>query len=76
LEFQKISDGLDKSPKIRTPRKKKQNQEQQTEDDETDTESIRSMPVTEDEYQHLEETEKIVDKAEGRRIYVYNGGIY
>ena len=32
------------------------------------------MPVTEDEYQHIEETEKIVDKAEGR-TYVCNGGI-
>ena len=63
--MQKISDGLEKSPKIRTPRKKRQNQEQQTDGEETDTESIRSMPVTEEEFQQLEETEKIVDKAEG-----------
>ena len=63
--MQKISDGLSKSPKIRTPRKNKQSQGQQTDDD-TDTESIRSMPVTEEEYQQLEEKEKIVETAEGK----------
>ncbi|XP_063421715.1 A-kinase anchor protein 9-like isoform X4 [Mytilus trossulus] len=64
--LQKISDGLSKSPKTRTPRKNKQSQGQQTEDD-TDTESIRSMPVTEEEYQQLEEKEKIVETAEDVR---------
>ncbi|XP_071157946.1 A-kinase anchor protein 9-like isoform X3 [Mytilus edulis] len=64
--LQKISDGLSKSPKIRTPRKNKQSQGQQTDDD-TDTESIRSMPVTEEEYQQLEEKEKIVETAEDVR---------
>ncbi|XP_052094804.1 A-kinase anchor protein 9-like isoform X6 [Mytilus californianus] len=64
--LQKISDGLSKSPKIRTPRKIKQSQGQQTDDD-TDTESIRSMPVTEEEYQQLEEKEKIVETAEDVR---------
>ncbi|KAK3108267.1 hypothetical protein FSP39_004477 [Pinctada imbricata] len=62
--LKKLAAGLPNVP--RTPKKKSRSQEIQTESEEgdTETESILSMPVTGEEYQRLEEREKLLTKAE------------
>lgn len=64
--MQKISDGLDRhEPRLRTPRKHRHTQGQQTESEDGETDSIRSLPVTGNEFLHLDEREKVLHNAQG-----------
>nr|XP_034309966.1 A-kinase anchor protein 9 isoform X20 [Crassostrea gigas] len=63
--LKKISDGLDRhEPRLRTPRKHRHTQGQQTESEDGETDSIRSLPVTGNEFLHLDEREKVLHNAQ------------
>ncbi|XP_033761449.1 nucleoprotein TPR-like isoform X2 [Pecten maximus] len=66
---EKISEDLEKGAEIRrhTPRKKQKPLTTESEDGDTETESIHSMPVTGEEYQQVEEREKVLDRVEDVR---------
>ncbi|KAL5007668.1 hypothetical protein ScPMuIL_016474 [Solemya velum] len=63
--LQKITDNLNrtKGHRFKAPKRPRTDSEQQTES-EDDNESIRSMPVTEDEFSLLEERQKLLFRAE------------
>ncbi|XP_060082601.1 A-kinase anchor protein 9-like [Ylistrum balloti] len=69
--LEKISEDLGKGANFRkhTPKKKRKPGDitTESEDGDTETESIHSMPVTGEEYQQVEEREKLLDRVEDVR---------
>ena len=65
---QKIEDDLEKdsASQGQLPQKRHTTHDTQTESDADDAESVLSAPVTREEFDHLEEREKVLGKAEGR----------